>query len=309
MAALDAASYGRLASTGELARRVISAAHRLASCRVCPRECGVDRCGTERGYCGAGDLPVVASFGPHYGEERPLVGRRGSGTIFFSHCNLHCDFCQNYSLSQQGEGREISCGKLASIMLDLQARGCHNINLVTPSHVVPQILEAVLIAAEKGLTIPLVYNSSGYDSVETLRLLDGVVDIYMPDAKYGDDGIARDLSDAVGYTGIMQRALLEMHRQVGDLVCDEQGVAVRGMVIRHLVLPENLARTDRVLRFIAEEISRDAYVNVMAQYRPMWRIVSGRNDRIARQMRRPITPEEHARALRWARECGLHRGF
>jgi len=309
MAALNAPSYRRLAATGELARRVIDAAHRLAPCRVCPRECGVDRCGGERGYCGAGHLPVVASFGPHFGEERPLVGQRGSGTIFFSHCNLRCDFCQNYPISQQGEGREVSCGELASIMLTLQSRGCHNVNLVTPSHVVPLILEAVLLAAQGGLTIPLVYNSSGYDSVETLRLLDGVVDIYMPDAKYGDDGIARDLSDAPGYTGIMHTALREMHRQVGDLVCDETGVAVRGMVIRHLVLPHNLARTDRVLRFIGGKISRDAYVNVMAQYRPMWRIVSGRDDPIARQMRRPITPEEYTQALTWAGECGLHRGF
>ncbi|MDD1653643.1 MAG: radical SAM protein, partial [Methanomicrobiales archaeon] len=251
-------AYRQLQAEGMLRERVEQALSLLEECRVCPRRCGVNRLQDERGYCRTGRHAVVSSSGPHYGEEPPLVGRRGSGTIFFTHCNLRCAFCQNYPISQGGEGMEVGAERLAGIMLSLQELGCHNINFVTPTHVVPQILEAVAIAAERGLSIPLVYNSGGYDSVETLRLLDGIFDIYMPDAKYGSDDVALRLSDAPGYVAVNQAALREMHRQAGDLEVND-GIAVRGLIIRHLVLPHGLAGTDTVMRFIADELSQDSY--------------------------------------------------
>ncbi len=300
--------YLRLHGSGELAERARAACDLLRDCTVCPQHCHVNRIGGERGFCRSGASPTVSSYGPHFGEEPPLVGRNGSGTIFFSNCNMRCEFCQNYEISQCGVGYEISCGDLAAIMVRLQQRGCHNINFVSPSHVVPQILGAVSIAAARGLRIPLVYNSGGYDEVHTLRLLDGVIDIYMPDAKYGRDDIASALSHARDYTKHMKAALKEMHRQVGDLVIRD-GLAVRGMIIRHLVLPENLANSEIVLKFIAEELSRESYVNIMAQYRPAWHAAEAGRSPVLRPLQRPITAKEYEYAIRCARENGLHRGF
>jgi len=283
--------------------RARAAVARLASCDLCPRRCGVDRLKDERGFCRCGRRARVASFAPHFGEEAPLVGRAGSGTIFFCGCNLACVFCQNYDISQQDRGREVSTQALAGMMLALQRQGCHNINFVTPSHVVPQILEALVLAREEGLNVPLVYNSSGYDSVETLRLLVGIFDIYMPDAKYGSDEPALKYSQAPGYTCIMKTAVQEMHRQVGDLAMDEDGIAMRGLLVRHLVLPEGAAGTAEVVRFLSQEISPNTYLNIMAQYRPEF------NACRFPELNRPITGREYANALRLAAAVGLARGL
>lgn len=244
---------------------------------------------------------MVSSFGPHFGEESPLVGSCGSGTIFFTNCNLRCLFCQNYDISHLGRGEEVSGGQLAAIMLNLQRSGCHNVNLVSPTHFVPQILEALCMAAEEGLRLPLVYNTGGYESSETLALLDGVVDIYMPDAKYWGPEVARLLSEAPDYPEVMRQALKEMHRQVGDLAIDGLGIARRGLLVRHLVLPEGLAGTREVMNFIAKEISPNTYVNVMAQYRPCYRAQE------IPELRRPISPEEYRQAVEGALGAGLHR--
>ncbi|MBC7079269.1 MAG: radical SAM protein [Methanothrix sp.] len=285
----------------ELQSRAEEAIRRLEHCEICPRRCRVNRIEGELGFCRTGRLAKVSSAGPHYGEEPPLVGYHGSGTIFFAGCNLACVFCQNYEISQLDMGVEVTAERLAGIMMHLQLTGCHNINLVTPTHVVPQILEALVIASEMGLSIPLVYNSGGYDSVDTLRLLDGIVDIYMPDAKYGSDEMAMRYSNAPGYVGVMKAAIKEMHRQVGDLVI-ENGIAVRGLLVRHLVLPDNLAGTDEVVRFISE-LSKNTYINIMDQYRPEYRA-----DRY-RELSRRITLSEYREALRLARAAGLSRGL
>jgi len=300
-------SYLHLLETGELAGRADEAWAGLSSCTLCPRRCGVDRLEGERGWCRSRRLPQVASFGPHFGEEPELVGRHGSGTIFFSNCTMKCEFCQNYSISQCGAGEEIECVDLARIMLRLQETGCHNVNLVSPTHYVPQILRALVTAAEWGLSIPLVYNTGGYDRAETISLLDGIVDIYMPDAKYGDDDVALALSHAPEYTRYMKESIREMHRQVGDLIIKD-GIAVRGLIIRHLVLPCGLAGSSEVFRFIAEEISRDSYVNVMEQYRPAWHAAE-RSAQIPSCLHRRLSPEEYTEALREAVAAGLHRGF
>lgn len=301
--------YRRLHATGELEQRAVKALTILEVCTICPRMCRVNQTGEERGFCRTGRFAQVSSAGPHFGEEPELVGQGGSGTIFITHCNLACEFCQNYSISQCGDGEETPAGNLAAKMLALERQGCHNINIVTPTHVVPQILEALVIAAERGLSVPLVYNSGGYDSVETLRLLDGVFDIYMPDAKYGNNAIASALSHAPDYTEVMKEALREMHRQVGDLVVRD-GIAVRGMIIRHLVLPGDLAGTKDVMRFIATEISPDSYINVMPQYRPIWHARDlATRDPAYRNLARPLSPDEFATAIRYAEEAGLHRGF
>lgn len=263
-------AYQDLLASGELARRVEAAERVMDACRLCPRECGSSRLRRERGACGVGDAAVVSSVGPHFGEEAPLVGRGGSGTIFFAHCNLCCVFCQNYEISQRGEGRAVSPEEVARMMRELQRAGCHNINLVTPTHQVPQILHGLLLAAAGGLTLPVVYNCGGYESLETLRLLDGIVDIYMPDFKYADAEVAERYSGVPGYPAAAEAAIREMHRQVGDLALDRRGVAIRGLLVRHLVLPNGLAGTERVMRFLAG-LSPDTYVNVMAQYRPCYR--------------------------------------
>ncbi|MGF3494666.1 MAG: radical SAM protein [Methanothrix sp.] len=285
----------------ELQSRAEEAIRRLEHCDICPRRCGVNRADGELGFCRTGRLAKVSSAGPHYGEEPPLVGYHGSGTIFFAGCNLACVFCQNYEISQLDMGVEVTAERLAGIMMHLQLTGCHNVNLVTPTHVVPQILEALVIACEMGLSIPLVYNSGGYDSVETLRLLDGIIDIYMPDAKYGSDEMAIRYSNAPGYVEVMKAAIREMHRQVGDLVI-ENGIAVRGLLVRHLVLPNNLAGTEEVVRFISE-LSKNTYINIMDQYRPEYRA-----DQYTELSRR-ITLSEYREALRLARAAGLSRGL
>ena len=262
------AAYLELCRSGKLAERVEAARALLETCRVCPRCCGTNRLDGDVGKCRTANEAMVSSYGPHFGEESPLVGKYGSGTIFFTNCNLRCLFCQNYSISQLGEGERVSKEELALMMLSLQARGCHNINLVSPTHVVPQILEALDIAVESGLHVPLVYNTGGYDSVETLSILDGIVDIYMPDMKYGDENIARELSGIENYPQVNKAAIREMHRQVGDLQTSQEGVAQRGLLVRHLVLPKGLAGTKDVVDFIAKEISANTYVNIMAQYHP-----------------------------------------
>ncbi len=295
------ASYLRLPRRGELPRRVEQARAMLADCRLCPRECGVDRLAGKVGTCRTGRQAIVASFHAHFGEEAPLVGSHGSGTIFFSWCNLRCLFCQNYEISQLGEGEAVTPDTLAMMMLVLQKRGCHNINLVSPSHVVPQIMEALELAAEHGLTIPLVYNSGGYDALATLALLDGIVDIYMPDMKYADAAIAQELSGIKDYPAHNRAAVKEMHRQVGDLALDENGVATRGLLVRHLVLPEGLAGTADVVRFLATEISPQTYLNVMDQYRPCYKAHT------RPPLDRPLTRQEYQQAVDLALAAGLTR--
>lgn len=290
-------------STTETAVRAEQAVARLESCDLCPRNCGVNRIEDELGFCRTGRHALVSSHGPHFGEEPPLVGSGGSGTIFFAGCNLGCIFCQNYDISHLLQGSPVTAHQLATLMLELQQRGCHNINFVSPSHVVAQLLEALPIAYENGLKVPLVYNCGGYDAIETLRLLDGIIDIYMPDAKYASEKTAEELSRAPKYPEIMQAALKEMHRQVGDLMVDERGVATKGLLIRHLVLPNGLAGTEKIMHFISRELSTDSYVNVMAQYHPVYKAYEHSS------LNRSITRTEYLEALDMASAEGLHRGF
>ena len=295
-------SYIRLHETGELAGRVIEAAKHLKSCDLCARYCYVDRLQTLKGaVCHTGEKAVVHSYGPHHGEENPLRGSRGSGTIFFSWCNLRCQYCQNWEISQKGLGREVSAQELADIMLKLQNQGCHNINFVSPSHVVAQIIAAVDVAAANGLRLPLVYNTGGYDSPEALALLDGIIDIYMPDMKYADSEIAHRYSHVRNYAQINRAAVKEMHRQVGDLVLNKDGIALRGLLVRHLVLPNHLAGTEEILQFIAQEISTNTYVNIMDQYFPCYRAGD------YPQLDRSITSAEYNEALQSADKYSLHR--
>jgi putative pyruvate formate lyase activating enzyme len=286
--------------TGELQRRILALEALTAECRLCPRACRARRFQSETGQCKVGRQAIVSSYGPHFGEEGPLVGLGGSGTIFLAHCNLQCVFCQNFEISQRGEGESTSPERLAQIMLDLQRLGCHNINFVTPTHQVFHLLQALPIAIEGGLTLPLVYNCGGYESLETLRLLDGVVDIYMPDFKYADADVAKRYSGVENYPGVAKAALREMHRQVGDLTLDTGGVARRGLLVRHLVLPADLAGTSEVVTFLAQ-LSPNTYLNVMGQYRPCYR--AHEHSPLAR---RP-TAAEMARAFQLARAAGLHR--
>ena len=295
------ACYLSLLESGELHRRVETAYARLERCDICPLRCGVDRTRDELGVCQTGVLAQVSSYGPHHGEERPLSGWRGSGTIFFSRCNLRCVYCQNADISQLSSGREVSPAELAAIMLELQGRGCHNINLVSPSHVVPQILAAVEVAARGGLTLPLVYNTGGYDSLETLALLNGVVDIYMPDMKYGDPDLAFKYSKVRDYPKVNQAAVLEMQRQVGDLQMDEDGLATRGLLVRHLVLPGGLAGSEVVFKFLAEQVSKNVYLNIMAQYHPSF------HEWEYPELSRRINSEEYRKAIGLAKRYGLTR--
>ncbi|MCL4537433.1 MAG: radical SAM protein [Nitrospirae bacterium] len=293
-------AYLRL-SRDELWEKVRLSEEILKRCALCPRNCKVDRTSGEIGFCRTGNKPFVASWGPHFGEERPLVGRFGSGTVFFSFCNLGCIFCQNWTISHLGEGNEISFEKLAEIMLEIQDMGCHNINLVTPTHQMPMILRSIAIASEMGLNIPIVYNCGGYESLEAIKILDGVVDIYMPDFKYSDPQMALKYSKAKDYPEKAKAAIKEMHRQVGDLMIDERGIASRGLLVRHLILPEGIAGTKEVVRFIAEEISKNTYINIMDQYYPCYKAFEHP------PLDRRITTKEYSEAVKMAMDAGLKR--
>ncbi len=293
--------YLELFESGELSRRVERAVSMLRSCRVCPRNYDVDRLADERAVCLTGRYARVASHFPHFGEEDCLRGSRGSGTIFFAFCNLKCVFCQNWDISQRRAGKEVRADELAAMMLELQLLGCHNINFVTPEHVVPQVIEALPIAIEGGLRLLIVYNTSGYDSLGSLRLLDGLVDVYMPDFKYGSAEVARRYSKADDYVDAVKAGLKEMQRQVGDLVLDERGLARRGLLVRHLVMPGGVAGTRDVMRFLAREISPNVYVNLMDQYYPAFK-----TDRY-REIDRRISEDELREAIQAARDAGIHR--
>jgi putative pyruvate formate lyase activating enzyme len=284
-----------------LNERAIILKNKLKCCTLCPRNCRVDRLSGETGICRTGELAVVSSYNPHFGEEAPLVGQHGSGTIFFTNCNLLCNFCQNYDISHLGYGNVVGDRILADMMLSLQSLGCHNINFVTPSHVVPQILSALLIAVNDGLNVPLVYNTGGYDTIDTLQMLDGIIDIYMPDFKFWDSEISKMTCDADDYPEIARNALREMYRQVGDLVLDQNGIAVRGLLVRHLVMPENFAGTEKIMEFIAENVSKNTYVNIMPQYRPCGKAHEHPS------LNRSITQYEFSSAILLAMKAGITR--
>ncbi len=290
-----------LHKSGELGVRLEKALSLMESCNLCPRSCGVNRLKGELGYCKTGRKAAVASYNAHFGEEGPLVGRNGSGTIFIISCNLLCSFCQNYDISHLAEGVEVTPEQMAAMMMELSERGCHNINFVTPTHVVPQIIEALILAIDQGLSAPLVYNSGGYDRKETLELLDGIFDIYMPDFKFWESEWAERFSDAPDYRERAMEALKEMHCQVGDLLIDDQGIAWRGLLVRHLVMPKGVAGTEKIMEFLAAEISPNTYVNVMDQYRPCG---SAHHDEF---INRRLRAQEYRDALDAAKRAGLTR--
>ncbi len=296
-------SYISLSEKGELKQRAKALQDFLQECRLCPRECRVNRTNGEVGYCGAGYELMVSSAFPHFGEEPPLVGYHGSGTIFLTHCNLRCVFCQNYDISHLGRGEKITPFDMARAMVKLQEIGCHNINFVTPTHYAPQIVASLVKAVEMGLRLPIVYNCSGYESLEVIQLLEGIVDIYMPDVKFMDGRYSARYSNAPDYPEVVKRVLKEMHRQVGDLKTDSNGIAERGLLIRHLVMPNGVATSGSVLRFIAEELSVHSYVNIMDQYRPEYRAHE------YPEIGRRITHKEYAEAVQLARSFRLYRGF
>lgn len=295
------AAYLKAYKEGFLQERIKKALSILKCCVLCPRTCKVNRLEGDRGVCRTGRYAKVSSYGPHFGEEDPLVGTGGSGTVFFTHCNLLCVFCQNYDISHRGEGFEVAPDGLATIMIRLQERGVHNINFVTPSHVVPHILEALPRAIEDGLNVPLVYNCGGYESIETLALLDGIFDIYMPDLKFADDTIAQRYCNAPDYPERAKAAVKEMHRQVGDLIINERGIAERGLLVRHLVMPEGKSGTCELLGFLAGEVSKNTYVNIMNQYRPCGDAAK------FRELSRSITSEEYHEAIQDANAAGITR--
>ena len=294
-------SYIALYETGELSRRAAALTALMRECVICPWNCRVDRTAGELGVCRVGRSAMVANVSPHFGEEPPLTGYNGSGTIFLSYCNLECVFCQNYDISHLGAGREVSIEELSKMMVMLQRQGCHNINFVAPTHQIPQIVESLPRAVENGLSAPLVYNCGGYESAETIKLLDGIFDVYMPDFKYGDNAAALKYSGARDYVERAKESIKEMHRQAGDLVLDRNGIAEKGLIVRHLVLPNGLARTREVMRFIAKEISKDTYVNVMGQYRPCHMAAE------YPPLDRRVTKKEVEEAISIAKEEGLWR--
>ena len=295
-------AYATMAANGKLADRVEGFYRTLNHCTLCPRQCGVDRSAGERGFCQAPKNAVVYSHQPHFGEELPLVGNNGSGTIFFSNCNLRCVFCQNYPIAHLGWGDQISDEEVADMMLDLQNNGCHNINLVTPTHVLPNIVGATKIAYEKGLDIPLCYNTSGYEEVETIKMLEGIIDIYLPDLKFMDGEKAEryNLAKAYDYPEKAKKAIIEMHKQVGDLVTDERGTAKSGLMIRHLVMPNRVSSPKDFAYWVAENLSKDTYVNIMSQYRVEFEAFE------YEEIARAITSEEYVEAMEWAKEAGLN---
>jgi len=294
-------SYLRLYREGKLKDRIDRAVELMRDCSLCPRKCHVDRLSGELGFCHTGEKARVASLHAHFGEESPLVGTGGSGTIFFRSCNLLCYFCQNYDISHDAGGGEVGPEDLADMMLSLQRRGCHNINFVTPSHVVPQILQGLFIAIERGLKVPLVYNTGGYDKVETLKILEDVFDIYMPDFKFWEERWSEKFCKAPDYRKMATAALKEMHRQVGDLFIDESGIAEKGLLVRHLVMPNDVSNTKEVMTFLADKISEDTYVNVMDQYHPCGKAT------LDPAINRRLTRKEYVEAVRLTREAGLHR--
>ena len=296
-------AYMKLFRTGELYRRSREGLRHLKNCKVCPRDCEVDRLNDEWALCKTGRYAWVSSHFPHFGEEDCLRGWNGSGTIFFSMCNLKCVFCQNFEISQERDGVEARPETLAQMMLELQAKGCHNINFVTPEHVVPQILEALPLAVQMGLRLPLVYNTGAYDSLESIRLMDGVVDIYMPDFKYWDEELSAKYLKAKKYPQAAKAVIKEMQRQVGDLVFDEKGLAKRGVLVRHLVMPGNKGDSRQIMQFLAQEVSQHTYINIMDQYRPAWKVTKNRY----REINRRTSAEEHRETIRLAREAGLYR--
>ncbi len=296
-------SYIKLWKTGELQERARRANQILESCRLCPRGCGVDRTRGERGFCRSGLLPNVSSYNIHHGEEPPISGTRGSGTIFLTNCTLHCLFCQNYPISQLGVGREKRVDELGEMMLDLQGRGCHNINFVTPTHFVPQIISALCWAVERGLRLPMVYNTNGYDSLETLRLLEGVVDIYLPDMKYADEEIARTYSEAPAYPAVNAQAILEMYGQTGQARYAKDGTLRRGLIIRHLLLPNGLAGTEKMAGFVAKNLSGRCLISLMTQFFPAYRAEGF--PRIARR----LNQAEFEEALQILDRWGLNQGW
>jgi putative pyruvate formate lyase activating enzyme len=297
-----APSYLKLYESGELNERIERLYRILESCELCPRKCRANRVEGKKGFCRSGMALTISSYGPPFGEEPEITGRNGSGTIFLANCNLLCIYCQNYEISHLGHGEEVSKYEAAEIMLNLQSKGCHNINLVTPTHFTPQLVEAISVAAGRGLKLPIFWNCSGYENVEIIKLLDGIVDIYKPDIKYSQNKPAKEYSNAPDYFERCKEAVIEMHRQVGDLKIDEKGIAYRGLLIRHLVLPNNLAGSEKVLEFISEELSKKCYVNIMAQYRPC-----GRAYEYEELGRRPTSTEYH-KVVDYARKLGLTRG-
>jgi putative pyruvate formate lyase activating enzyme len=296
-------SYIKLYKGGELDERIERLYKILESCELCPRKCKVNRLMGEKGYCKSGRELVISSYGPHFGEEPELVGRNGSGTIFMTNCNMLCIYCQNFDISHLGYGEEISISGMAEKMLSLQNRGCHNINLVTSTHFAPQLVKSIEAAAGRGLKLPIVWNCGGYENVEVIKLLTDIVDIYMPDIKYGEDEPANRYSNIPDYFRRSREAVKEMHRQVGDLKVDDRGIAFRGLLIRHLVLPNNLAGSEKVLKFISEDLSKECYVNIMAQYRPCGKAYE------YEELSRSLTPNEYYSVIDSARKLGLHRGF
>jgi putative pyruvate formate lyase activating enzyme len=293
-------AYEKLEKEGKLAQRIKQAYAIFENCQLCPRRCGVNRQKGEKGFCRAPLRPVIFSYHPHFGEEMCLVGGGGSGTIFFSNCNLRCIFCQNWPIAHEGRGKEVEDEDLAEMMLHLQNIGCHNINLVTPTHVMPNILNATRIALKKGLRLPLMYNTSGYERLEMLKILDGIVDIYKPDMKYMDaDKAAKYSSGASDYPEVTKKAVIEMHRQVGVLQLDKQGIALRGVIIRHLVMPNRVAGTEKFAKWVAEALPKSTYVNIMAQYRVEYKAFD------YPEIARGITVQEFLEAMDWAKIYGL----
>jgi len=293
-------SYLKTYKESKLEEKIKILKDKLSSCVLCPRRCKVNRLKGEKGFCGAKDKLVVASIFPHFGEEFCLVGKFGSGTIFFSHCNLRCVFCQNYEISHLGEGEQTSTYELADYMLKLQTLCCHNINLVTPTHFIPQILESLEIAIEKGLNLPLVYNCGGYESEEVIEILEGVIDIYMPDVKFSSPWVSRLFCNAEDYFENLKGVLKKMHQQVGDLKIID-GIAQRGLLVRHLVMPDDLAGSKEIMEFIAKEISPDTYINIMAQYRPCAEAYK------FPQINRLVTIQEYQNVKKIASSFGLYR--
>ncbi len=293
-------SYLKL-ERGELQRRIEALIDLASPCALCPRMCRSDRRSGSKGYCRTAFSPVISSASPHFGEESPLVGHGGSGTIFFTNCNLCCNFCQNYDISQQGIGEIISVEDLAGLMILLQKRGCHNINFVTPTHQVHAIVAALPMAIDFGLNVPLVYNTGGFDSIQTLKQLEGIIDIYMPDLKFTDPDVALSLADAPDYPSVVKTAVIEMYRQAGDLVTSSEGIARKGLLVRHLVLPHDLAGSEEAFRFLAEEVSPNTYLNVMAQYRPCFRALG------KAKIGNRLTTSQYNETLLMAKRAGLSR--